>query len=690
MNKEIRIKRKVILKLFLFLLIAVFSAVYIRYTWIKTDHEQSDNILQLGKSIEASLPKENLKMLQARPGDIDKPEYQIIKKILKEVIHANPKAKFAYIYTEKGGKIYFIADSEPVYSKDYSPPGQEYTEAKTEDKQPFRDGKALITSHVTDRWGTWVSALIPIKDEATGKTIAVFGLDFNAKTWDNFILFEVIESSVLIVLLLLTFFFLLQIREKNRSLKNEITERTHAKEDLEESREKYRGLSEAAFESIFMSEKGLCIEQNPAAEKMFGYTTEEALVRYGTDWIVPEDRDMVMKNMLAGHEDAYEAIALRKDGTTFPCVLRGKMMYYKGKNVRVTSLTDISSLKQAEEELKQLSTRLILATRAGGVGVWDYDIVNNTLLWDDHMFELYGIAREDFSGVYEAWRSGIHAEDMERGDAEIQMAIQGEKEFDTEFRVIWPNGSIHYIRAIAVVQRDATGQPLRMIGTNWDITALRNAERQRLDDSENRYRCIFQGSPDGILIIEAESKMIMFANSAQCEMLGYSEEQLKAMNITGIHPEDTVQHTMATLEKQARGEKFLAENIQCRKSNGEILYADINSSQIVINGRKHLVGFFRDTTKRKLAEELIMLKNEEIAKLNAANHLSEIKSGFIITASHEFRTPLATILASAETLMAYRERMPIEQIDQRLNTIIGQVSHMTLLMEKMVEMMKRQ
>ena len=123
-------------------------------------------------------------------------------------------------------------------------------------------------------------------------------------------------------------------------------------EDLKESKEKYRGLSEAAFESIFISEKGICIEQNLTAEKMFGYTNQEALGRYGTEWIIPEDRDMVMNNMIAGFEEPYEATAIRKDGTTFPCMLRGKMMYYKGREVRVTSLSDLTERKNVENELR--------------------------------------------------------------------------------------------------------------------------------------------------------------------------------------------------------------------------------------------------------------------------------------------------------------------------------------------------
>jgi PAS domain S-box-containing protein len=123
---------------------------------------------------------------------------------------------------------------------------------------------------------------------------------------------------------------------------SDITERKQAEDDLKESTERHRGLSEAAFDSIFFSEKGLCVEQNLMAEKIFGYTNEEAIGRYGTEWIIEADRKKVMDNMIAGYEEPYEVTAIRKDGTTFPCILSGRMMYYKGRNVRVTSLSDIT------------------------------------------------------------------------------------------------------------------------------------------------------------------------------------------------------------------------------------------------------------------------------------------------------------------------------------------------------------
>jgi PAS domain S-box-containing protein len=127
-------------------------------------------------------------------------------------------------------------------------------------------------------------------------------------------------------------------------------------------------------------------------------------------------------------------------------------------------------------EIKEASARLTLAARAGGVGIWDYDPVNNLLIWDDQMYALYGITKDSFGGAYEAWLKGLHPDDVEMGNKRVQMAISGEKDFEMEFRVVWPDGSVHNIRALAMVMRDHNGKALHLIGTNWDITENKRAE----------------------------------------------------------------------------------------------------------------------------------------------------------------------------------------------------------------------
>ncbi len=122
---------------------------------------------------------------------------------------------------------------------------------------------------------------------------------------------------------------------------------------LTESEDLFKTLSEATFESIFLSSEGKCIMQNKTAEEMFGYTLDEAIGKYGTMWIVPEDRDLVKGKMLAGKNDRYSVMALRKDGTSFPCEVKGRMSQHRGKPIRITSLTDISERVTAQKKLVQ-------------------------------------------------------------------------------------------------------------------------------------------------------------------------------------------------------------------------------------------------------------------------------------------------------------------------------------------------
>jgi two-component system cell cycle sensor histidine kinase/response regulator CckA len=133
----------------------------------------------------------------------------------------------------------------------------------------------------------------------------------------------------------------------------DITDRKLAERELQASKARLEALSEASFEAIFFSEKGLCIDQNQTAEKMFGYSRLESLGRPGTDWIALEDRQKVTQHMLSGREASYQATALRKDGSRFPCEIQARMKEYQGRTIRTTALRDISLQTEAARKLRE-------------------------------------------------------------------------------------------------------------------------------------------------------------------------------------------------------------------------------------------------------------------------------------------------------------------------------------------------
>ncbi len=152
----------------------------------------------------------------------------------------------------------------------------------------------------------------------------------------------------------------------------------------------------------------------------------------------------------------------------------------EGKSMgRRVSNVDITDRKQAEAELIEYSQRLQLATASGKLAIWDWNVKDNIMFWDDRMFELYGITRYAFPNTIDAWINGLHPDDKLRAIAESNAACLGETEFDTVFRVLRPDGTIKHLKGNAIVIRDNSGKAVRMIGINNDITEQIKAEEER-------------------------------------------------------------------------------------------------------------------------------------------------------------------------------------------------------------------
>ena len=177
-----------------------------------------------------------------------------------------------------------------------------------------------------------------------------------------------------------------------------------------------------------------------------------------------------LRNLVAGMEQRLAELQ------SMGQALQGREEELRHNNERLTA--EIEERKRTGEALRLSSERLQLATRVASIGIWDWDIPRNELVWDESMYQLYGIRRGDFGGAYDAWIQTLHPDDKAYTDGEIQAALRGEREYAPEFRIVRPDGTIRYIKADSRTIKDHEGRPLRMIGTNIDITERKLAEDQ--------------------------------------------------------------------------------------------------------------------------------------------------------------------------------------------------------------------
>ncbi|MCS6242357.1 MAG: PAS domain S-box protein [Opitutus sp.] len=184
----------------------------------------------------------------------------------------------------------------------------------------------------------------------------------------------------------------------------------------------------------------------------------------------------------------------------------------------------LTDLRRTESELQQKASRLALANQVGGIGIWEWDVRTNTLLWDATMRSIFGLPPDALVNSYASWADALHPDDRAKAYEELKDAVAGIRPFDTEFRISWPDGAVHHLRARAIVQRDEHGQPLKMIGVNWDITELKNSqERLQL------FSRAVEQSPASVVITNTRGD-IEYVNDKFTRLTGYSRAEVLGKN----------------------------------------------------------------------------------------------------------------------------------------------------------------
>ena len=159
-----------------------------------------------------------------------------------------------------------------------------------------------------------------------------------------------------------------RLKKMNDKLKQEINEKNRAEKALRESQDRFKALHNASFGGIVIHDKGIIIDCNQGLSEMTGYSADELVGMDGLLLIAPKSRSLVKENIFSKWEKNYEATGLRKNGEEYPIQLEARNVPYKGKQVRITELRDLSEKKQAEKEHEKLQALLIQAQKMESIG----------------------------------------------------------------------------------------------------------------------------------------------------------------------------------------------------------------------------------------------------------------------------------------------------------------------------------
>ena len=319
---------------------------------------------------------------------------------------------------------------------------------------------------------------------------------------------------------------------------------------------------------------------------------------------------------------------------------------------------DITAAKIAKTELQKTAERFSLAADGEGIGVWEFDCVANTLQWDQWMYRLYGRSAKSDLEPYDLWSTSLHPDDRERCERQLGQAMEGEREFDMEFRIVWPDGQVRHLKASARVVRDAAGMAVRMTGVNLDITDRKKMELELVETS-SLLQSVLGSASEVSLIATDPNLMIRVFNKGAELLLGYrSEEVVNRATPMLIHDPEEVRLRAEELTAQS-GElvegcaafthplalRQPREWTYFRKDGTPVTVSLVVTAMIGDDGALFgYLGVALDVTRQKQSERSL---REAILTAERAN---VAKSRFLANMSHEIRTPMNAVIGLSHLL----------------------------------------
>lgn len=471
--------------------------------------------------------------------------------------------------------------------------------------------------------------------------------------------------------------------------------RQQAVEALRQSEAQLRLITDALPVLIsYVDSEGCYRFNNKAYEDWWALPPSNLLGKKVSEMLDKESYERLklqLERVLAGQNVTFENRIEHQDGklrdvevTLIPDTSTGgKVSGYIGL------VSDMTAHKQAEKALRDSEERLRLASEAGGLGTWEWNMVTGEVQWSDNLEPLHGLAPGSFGKTVEAFFQLIHPDDQTRVAQALDQAIATHCDYNVEFRSMRPDGRLQWIGTQAKVFFNESGQPLRMVGVTSDVTARKLAD-EALRESEIRFRTMADNAPV-LLWVSGTDALCNYFNQRWLDFTGRTMEQELGNGWTeGVHPNDFQACLDTYLTAFTARQPFEMEYRLRRHDNEYRWIFDRGMPRFTPAGTfAGYIGSCIDITERRQTEEeRNQLLEQEQAARREAQAAIKVRDEFLSVAAHELKTPITNLRGYTQLVnrqLAKDKVLNAERVERAMTVINQQATKLARLVDQLLD-----
>lgn len=470
-----------------------------------------------------------------------------------------------------------------------------------------------------------------------------------------------------------------------------LTDRKKYELALRESEEKFRSLLESAPDAmVIVDQLGKIVLVNAETQRLFGYKSSE-LIGNRVEILIPASvrahhvhlrEEFTVRPLARRMGKGRQLTAVRKDGSEFPVEIALSPIVLDSGVLISSSIRDISDRVLSEKAIHEGESRLALGVEIAGLALAEVDYKTGLNHLSEDAARLFGLAQDFLIVPREAVHATFHPDDQAELAVRIAESLspEGPGWFAMDHRVIWPNGDVHWLRVRKQVYFEGEGEdrhPVRAMLAVFDVTSEKNVAL-KLEDSETRFRRLFEAAHDGILILDAMTHKITHANPFLTALLDYPAEYFLGKELWEIGFLKDKQASVLAMERLDNEGSIRYEGLPLEDRHG-------NKHPVEMVANKYEEGLhpviqcnIRDISERRKLEKQMLAQAAELSDLHRR------KDEFLAMLSHELRSPLAPI-ANAVQLLGLPNGVESSLQKQARGIIERQVGHLQHLVDDLLE-----